>query len=144
MTYDQAFVLLAAAELHRYDGAGAWDAKASVLLGRIQALRRDAAGGFSEEDGRFLSNPHMHLFEACLGWMEADGGGLWSGLADEIAGLPLDQFFDAGKGVLREVFDARWSPVAGEAGDSVEPGHQFEWAWLLERWSRLAGDLRGP
>ena len=36
-------------------------------------------------------------------------------------------------------FDADWRPLAGLTGRLVEPGHQFEWAWLLERWSRLRG-----
>ena len=45
-------------------------------------------------------------------------------------------------GFLREFFDADWRPAAGEDGRLVEPGHQFEWAWLLARWGRSA--RRGP
>ena len=33
----------------------------------------------------------------------------------------------------------RWAALSG-AGGLVEPGHQFEWAWLLERWGRSRGD----
>jgi mannose-6-phosphate isomerase len=40
---------------------------------------------------------------------------------------------------LREQFDADWAPLAGIAGRVVEPGHQFEWGWLLLRWG-AAGD----
>jgi mannose-6-phosphate isomerase len=38
--------------------------------------------------------------------------------------------------VLREFFDADWRALADDQGGLVEPGHQFEWAWLLERWGR--------
>ncbi|MEO6339212.1 MAG: AGE family epimerase/isomerase, partial [Caulobacteraceae bacterium] len=51
-------------------------------------------------------------------------------------------FIDADKGCLREAFDAEWRPAPGLDGRIVEPGHQFEWAWLLERWGRLRGDAR--
>lgn len=142
MTYDQAFVLLAAAELHRHDACAGWDKTALNLLDRIQALRRHVQGGFVEADGRFLSNPHMHLFEACLAWIEADGAQIWHDLAHEIVGLALGHFIDPDKKVLREIFDADWRPAPGRDGEMTEPGHQFEWAWLLERWARRGQDAR--
>jgi mannose/cellobiose epimerase-like protein (N-acyl-D-glucosamine 2-epimerase family) len=43
---------------------------------------------------------------------------------------------------IREEFEADWSPKAGPAGRVIEPGHQFEWAWLLGRWGRRTGDAR--
>lgn len=141
MTYDQAFALLAAAALHEH-GMGPGEAYALTLMSRIETLRRHPAGGFIEADGRFLSNPHMHLLEAALGWMEAGGQPYWTGIAGEIVVLALDRFIDAEKMVLREFFDAEWRPAAGDAGQVVEPGHQFEWAWLLERWARLRNDTR--
>src|SRR6185312_10174934 len=48
---------------------------------------------------------------------------------------------DPASGALREFFDADWIAIPGEGG-LVEPGHQFEWAWLLERWGRARGDRR--
>ena len=81
------------------------------------------------------SNPHMHLFEAALAGCEVcSESSLWKPLADEIAELALTQFIDAGSGALREFFDARLEAGAGLEGRIVEPGHQFEWAWLLLRW----------
>jgi mannose-6-phosphate isomerase len=38
---------------------------------------------------------------------------------------------------LHEFFDEQWKFAPGTPGRIVEPGHQFEWAWLLLRW---AGD----
>ena len=39
--------------------------------------------------------------------------------------------------MLHEFFDADWKFAEGVKGRIVEPGHQYEWAWLLLRW---AGD----
>lgn len=140
MTYDQAFVLLAQSEMHRWDAKAGWQDKALELLSQIESARRHPHGGFVEADGRFLSNPHMHLFEAALAWMEAGGSPVFEALAAEIAGLALKHFMDPQRRVLGEVFDAQWSPAPGDAGQVIEPGHQFEWAWLLERWARLKSD----
>jgi mannose/cellobiose epimerase-like protein (N-acyl-D-glucosamine 2-epimerase family) len=38
---------------------------------------------------------------------------------------------------LIEYFDADWKPLA--SGNCVEPGHLFEWAWLLRRFEAVSG-----
>ncbi len=136
--YDQAFALLAFAE-----GAKAlpayvdFAALAHRIVGGLSE-RRLRAGGFREADAAkpFQSNPHMHLLEACLAWREIDDAPLWNRLIDEIAGLALSRFIDD-RGALHEFFAEDWSFASGTEGRIVEPGHQFEWAWLLERWARL-------
>jgi mannose-1-phosphate guanylyltransferase/mannose-6-phosphate isomerase len=144
MTYDQAFALLAAASLHAHQPQRpGWREYALDLLARLRSMRGHPGGGFVEAGARrFLSNPHMHLLEAALAWIEADGGAPWQELADEIVVLALDRFIDPDSQVLREFFVEDWRPMPGDAGQVVEPGHQFEWAWLLERWARLRGDTR--
>jgi mannose-6-phosphate isomerase len=137
--YDQAFALLAMAALHALDPAAGYQRDADRTLGGLQA-RRASAGGFEESPPHpFQANCHMHLFESALAWEEAGGGPEWSGLADEIAGLALERFVDPETGALREFFDDRWRALTGEGG-LIEPGHQFEWAWLLERWGRARSD----
>ena len=42
-------------------------------------------------------------------------------------------------GLLLEYFDASWAPAAGLQGRLAWPGHQFEWAGLLERWALRRG-----
>jgi mannose-1-phosphate guanylyltransferase/mannose-6-phosphate isomerase len=137
--YDQAFVLLAAAS--RFCASpmqGEYRQLALDVLRNLEASRRHAAGGFREEgENGFLSNPHMHLLEAALAWIAVDDGDGWRKLADEIAELALRRFIDPQRHFLREYFSADWQPLSGSLGHSVESGHQFEWAWLLERWSRL-------
>jgi len=142
MFYDQAFVLLARAALAKVSPDRAELVKAAhEHFALIEKLRRHPAGGFSETGERpFQSNPHMHLLEAALAWCEVEPQGMWNALADEIVALCRTKFIDPEGGFLREFFDAQWRPLAGAPGHIVEPGHQFEWCWLLERWGRLRGD----
>lgn len=138
MLYDQAFVLMAGAHAARLlpERRAHHTKAAHLLLGNL-AVRRHPQGGFRELGARpFLSNPHMHLFEAALAWFETEGDDIWKRLGEEIADLCLTRLIRGQS--LREYFDEHWQPSPGADGRSVEPGHQFEWAWLLERWSRIA------
>jgi len=139
--YDQAFVLLATATA----AAAGIDVErqgrtAARTLVSVEALRLPQ-GGWREDAGHpFQANAHMHLLEAALAWEAVDPDRRWAVLADEIVALARTRFMDAPGGFLREFFDRDWRPAEGDAGRVVEPGHQFEWAWLLARWSRLRGD----
>ncbi|MDP3401277.1 MAG: AGE family epimerase/isomerase, partial [Brevundimonas sp.] len=73
-------------------------------------------------------------------WEAVEPDGPWAAMADDIVGLARAHFIDARGGFLREFFGEDWRPAEGEAGRLVEPGHQFEWAWLLTRWGRRRGD----
>lgn len=135
--YDQAFALLALAEADSALDRPDLRSVARRLAEALEVLRLPG-GGYIEAspDQPYQSNPHMHLFEACLAWEPRDPLGPWTAMADDIAGRALSRYIDA-NGALHEYFAADWSPAEGVAGRIVEPGHQFEWAWLLERWSRL-------
>ncbi|AWM77905.1 AGE family epimerase/isomerase [Phenylobacterium parvum] len=140
--YDQAFALLGLASL-RQAGESAGEALdlAHRLRDGLEALRHPA-GGFRESgDQPFQANAHMHLLEASLAWEEVGEAG-WGRLSDEIASLALGAFIDH-RGVLSEFFDADWRRADGDDGRLVEPGHQFEWAWLLDRWGRARGRADG-
>jgi len=141
--YEQAFVLLALSALHRAEPAnGRWSEEAERLRRALDGLRHPA-GGFREVgEHPFQANAQMHMFEAALAWEAATGGVAWRELADAMAELALARFIDAETGVLREFFDADWRALTGEEG-LVEPGHQFEWAWLLETWGARRCDARG-
>lgn len=135
MLYEQAFAVLALATALRC-AARPELAESIAVVRRSLDDRRHAAGGFLESGSHpHQANAHMHLLEAALACEEAGVGG-WTDVADEIAELALTRFIEGG--VLREFFDAGWSALSGDAG-LVEPGHQFEWAWLLERWGRARG-----
>lgn len=130
--YDQAFVLLALAAAQSA-GVGEHETEALALLDRIEATFR-AQEGFREA-GRQpnQSNAVMHLFESALAWRAAGASPRWTALGDDIAAFALARFYDPSAGVLREFFAADWTPAPGADGQRVEPGHQFEWAWLFER-----------
>ena len=125
--------------------------KERVLLATLADTIRDKRiagwahplGGFEEAVPRVLplrANPHMHLLEAALAWIEIDPVDVeWNALADELAELCLAKYLHPANGCVREFFDGDWNPIAGEMGHIAEPGHQFEWGWLLARWGRLRG-----
>lgn len=141
MLYDQAFVLFALASAR---SAGIADVtleeRATTLRDRLLAEAPVSGGLIEAGDHPYQSNAHMHLLEACLAWEEAGGDSTWSTLADRIVDLARDKFIDPEGGFLREYFDAEWRPTQGDDGRLVEPGHQFEWAWLLARHGRARGD----
>lgn len=139
--YDQAFALLAfAAAAESGVDPDRMAARAHELRAALAALALPG-GGWREDAGHpHQANAHMHLFEACLAWEAVEPGREWTAMADAIAGLARRHFIDADGGFLREFFAPDWRPAAGEAGSLVEPGHQFEWAWLLTRWGRARGD----
>ena len=140
LLYDQAFGMLA---FNVAAGIGNTCAERERLAIELHGLifeKMKRAQGPGFESGMpaslpLLSNPHMHLFEAALAGSEVcSENALWKTLADEIAELALAKFIDPKSGALREFFDASWNPAPGIEGRIVEPGHQFEWAWLLLRW----------
>jgi mannose/cellobiose epimerase-like protein (N-acyl-D-glucosamine 2-epimerase family) len=133
--YDQAFVLLADACLAVQGDFGA-AARAESLLAR---LPRAGGGGFAEFEGKALNaNPNMHLFEAFLAWAGQSTDGRWRELAAGQARLAMTRLIDPETGAVLEFFSPGWT--AAPATPSVWPGHQFEWAWLLMRWSLISGD----
>jgi mannose-6-phosphate isomerase len=138
--YDQAFVLLALAECQKIGGpVPELIAIARELRLALQRqLKAPGAGFFSglPDTLPLLSNPHMHLLEAALSWCSVDDEAAWRELADEIIALALRYLIDERTGALREQFDLQWLPLPGVEGRIVEPGHQFEWCWLLLCWRR--------
>ncbi len=144
--YNQAFALFAFAEFGTAfpDRKAEMEAKAKALLQALKQTYAHPEKGFEEAVPVSLplcSNPHMHLFEAALAWEAVAADPVpWTALADEIASLAMTRFIDAGNGGLREFFDHDWAPFEGDKGRIVEPGHQFEWAWLLCRWGESRGN----
>jgi mannose/cellobiose epimerase-like protein (N-acyl-D-glucosamine 2-epimerase family) len=145
--YNQAFAILSFVYTAKAfpETTTAMAARASAMLERLKAGYAHSEAGFEEAVPRrvpLCSNPHMHLFEASLA-CEAQAGfdqAAWQALSDEIAGLCMRRFIDANSGGLREFFNADWTPFDGAKGRIMEPGHQFEWAWLLARWGERRGD----
>ena len=144
--YDHAFAMLAYASAFKVRPHDKTLEEAGVFI-RDSILRdySHPVRGFEESNPRTLplkANPHMHMFEACLAWIEAGGDDKWRDIAGEIADLCVEKFLHPETGALREFFDGDWNVMPGEAGRIVEPGHQFEWAWLFLRWAEMTGQDR--
>lgn len=143
--YDHAFAMLAFASAFSVRSDPALEAAAVAIRDRIVRDYSHPVRGFEEANPRTLplkTNPHMHMFEACLSWIETDGDPQWMQIAAMIADLCLDKFLHPENGSLREYFDGDWNPMPGEMGRVIEPGHQFEWGWLLLRWAKITGEVR--
>jgi len=145
--YNQAFALLACAAAYRtFHNGSEWRDRAAMLRRALYQHQSHPRGGFVEADASasHTANPHMHLFEAALAWSELDEDPAWKRMADDIAQLCLNQFIDQRTGALREHFGRDWSPQSGIAGQLCEPGHHYEWAFLLDRWAAQKGRQQPP
>jgi len=137
--YDQAFALLGLADSQLVLGRRPELAEeAQRLRAALYGLLKHPDAGFESglSSGMPLSaNAHMHLFEAALAWSASSSDPGWRALCDEIGNLALTRFIDAKTGIVREHFMADWSVILpGVAGRAIEPGHHYEWAWLLLQW----------
>lgn len=143
MVYDQAFVMLALQSARHVveDGSGL-ERQALRIRDTLLSQRRSQGGWKENGEHPFQANAHMHLLEACLAWEEGGGDAVWREMADHIVELAHSRFINAQSGCLLEFFDEQWGPASGDDGRLVEPGHQFEWAWLLARHARMRGDNR--
>jgi mannose/cellobiose epimerase-like protein (N-acyl-D-glucosamine 2-epimerase family) len=146
--YAHAFALLALAELARASGEReplALAAETSALLERELAdperggFRERAAPDWSEhaEPLPRRQNPHMHLFEAFLALEHASGDAAYAARAHALSELLCSRWIDPTSGCLREFFDRDWRFDPAVAQGTVEPGHHFEWFWLLHRSAAL-------
>lgn len=138
--YDLAFVIFALAWYARASGEAEPLQQAEAVMRFIETELASPSGGFLEDTLGTLprrQNPHMHLLEACHAMAESSGDKHWLERADAIVRL-MQQRFAAG-GTLGEFFDTDWAPFAGAKGLIREPGHHYEWTWLLYHHERLTG-----
>ena len=145
--YDLAFVLLALAWQARLTGSGEPLARADRLLGWLDRSMAHPAGGYLNtlpvEPGWRQQNPHMHLLEALLALCETSGAADHARRAEELLGLFRTRLLDPASGSVGECFDEQWQRAPGAPGEKVEPGHQYEWVWLLSECDRLLGTDTG-
>ncbi|HEX6859844.1 MAG TPA: AGE family epimerase/isomerase [Caulobacteraceae bacterium] len=139
--YEQAFVMLALLAAQEALGRDLED-QAALVREALKARLGRADGGFYEDvskAGPLRANPHMHLFETAQAWTAVGRDAGWARMASDIGRLALERMIEPGTGALGELFDTDWRPL--EEAD-VEPGHQFEWGWLLLRFGAAEAALR--
>ncbi len=136
--YDLAFVMFALAWRYRASGERSALEHLHATLDFIEA-RMAAPEGYWHwlpASGWRQQNPHMHLLEACLAAFEATNDERFLARARALVDLFRRRFFDGR--TLAEFFTDDWARAPAPDGTLVEPGHQFEWAWILTQYARLA------
>jgi len=139
--YDHAFGLFSLAWRFKLDG----DAH---TLERALAVADFIANDMAHPSGEGMveslppalprrSNPHMHMLEAYMAWAEISGDQRFFDRAGQMLELFRRHFYDRATTTYGEFFTDDWRIEPGPAGQSVEPGHHFEWTWLLSEARRL-------
>jgi mannose-6-phosphate isomerase len=142
--YDHAFVLLAFSAAAEIVGADRVRADAAALVDHIAARFAHPAGGYHDsipDTQPRRQNPHMHLFEALLAASDVFGGEPFFNCASELATLFVDRLFQAREGALPESFNEELAPFGEPGRFLVEPGHHYEWIWLLHRHEAAAAAM---
>lgn len=141
--YDHAFIILA--------GVSAYQATGSELGLRLSEEAFDFINAHLRQDDRFgwcegipatlprRSNPHMHLLEALLALHEATERDDVFNSAGEIVTLFETRLFQPRDNILGEFFTKDWSIITPQAGAHFEPGHHYEWAYLLHAYQDKSG-----
>lgn len=144
--YTQAFVLFALARSYELLKSPTIKETALELLSYLYSSRHLAQGGFSELKNNvllFQSNPHMHLFEAAIEWIKVDSGPEWKKLGQELFILVTEKFINSKSGFLAEHFDEDWKPCLENSNFVAEPGHHYEWSWLLIQFEKCTAISAG-
>jgi mannose/cellobiose epimerase-like protein (N-acyl-D-glucosamine 2-epimerase family) len=145
--YDHAFVLLAFAAAAGVVGAEQVRSDALALVDHIALVFAHPDGGYRDSipaDGRRRQNPHMHLFEALLAATEAFGDERFFYCARDLAALFAARFFQVREGALPEDFDKALSPLRDGGRYRTEPGHHYEWIWLIDWYHTVAAAIGAP
>ncbi len=137
--YDLAFVLFSLSWWARVSGENEPIRLAEQTLAAIHRnLRHPSGEGYLQFAGAgapYEQNPHMHLLEAMLFLAQKSPGSLFLDEAQSLFRLARKRFI-GGSGTLAEFFEADWSRPERIR---VEPGHHFEWTWILKRFHDLTG-----
>jgi mannose/cellobiose epimerase-like protein (N-acyl-D-glucosamine 2-epimerase family) len=142
-TYDQAFALLGLGWAYKVTGdKRALEAANKTKEFLFERLRHPVIGfveGLPASVPR-RANPHMHLFEVAMHWMELFGDEQMADLAYEIFEIYQQRF--CLDGLLREFFHEDLTPLPRRANkryQMLEPGHLLEWAHLLRQYEKMTG-----
>ncbi|WP_428772562.1 AGE family epimerase/isomerase [Vibrio sp.] len=145
-TYEQAFALMAFSWGYAITSDVYYLEQMEYLYNWLETHLADPLGGgyftaLNQQDTRD-QNPHMHLFEALLCCYQHTGHTRWLDRADHLYVLFRCKFLQSGH--LTEFYDRDWSPNS-QLSIRVDPGHHYEWIWLLNRYQRLCGiDVSKP
>lgn len=145
MSYEHAFVLFALAYFYRATSDPKALRLAETTFDSMETRLWDPIhGGFFEgghENWELIAadrrqNPHMHLLEALLALFDATGNERYIKAAEKIMDLFENKFFEASTGCLYEHFGQDWNRKLEGQKPVLEPGHHFEWYWLISQFAK--------
>lgn len=139
--YAHAFILFAYAWTYRLSGETTLLKVVNDTIEEIESIFHASGGGFLDavppSDAIRRQNPHMHLLEAYLVLFEVTADQFYLDHAQRLITLAQDRFICPRSGMLLEFFGPDWAPCQPFGHNAVEPGHLFEWSWLLNEAVRL-------
>ena len=112
-----------------------WRSSTGICGARGRRLCRGAAAERRRCAGRTRT---CTCSRACLPCGNARAGRRYLARTTELFDLFATRFF-RDPGVLGEYFTAALRPADGVVGRIVEPGHHYEWVWLLRRFEQASG-----
>ena len=145
-TYDHTFVLLSLAWLYKATHKPIYKQWLQKVWEFMKEHLQNQDGSFInglDEQGQptqdaipRLQNPHMHLLEAMLSIVEVFDIEPWKREARKLFSLFSTHIVDTKKGYIQEFFNEDWTPDAHK-GHLIEPGHHFEWIWILQKYEMI-------
>lgn len=141
--YDLAFVVFSLAWYGKLTGSARPIQQARQTLQWIEQFMAYPKGGFKNDlplsAGYRQQNPHMHLLEAVLALFEVTHAEQDLVLAHKLIDLFTKRFFNRQTGVLGEYYTENWNAIPCPTKEIIEPGHQYEWIWLLKEYENFTG-----
>jgi mannose-6-phosphate isomerase len=141
--YGHAFALFGLAWYHRLTGDGEVLKVADATLAFVDEALACDHGGYHDaaptRDAIRRQNPHMHLFEALLALHASTAEAKYLTRATGLFELFASRFFQPASGTLAEYFTQDLRPLPDARGRITEPGHHYEWIWLLRKFAAASG-----
>ncbi len=146
-TYGHAFALLGLAWYYRFTRDTQVLRIADETLSFLdEALGCDRMGYLDAApppDAIRRQNPHMHLFESLIALYQATGDVKYLTRGEALFELFSTHLFQPTTGSLCEYFTEDLKPLPDMRGRVTEPGHHYEWVWLLRGFQRASGQEVG-
>jgi mannose/cellobiose epimerase-like protein (N-acyl-D-glucosamine 2-epimerase family) len=139
--YDLSFCLFALAHAYRVLADVTLQDEAIQLVNFIHKQFVHQAGGFVEGIPACYprrQNPHMHFLEALLEWRSISDHPIFIEASDLIISIFYNKFYDPISGALFEYYDDELNAFKTDENGVTEPGHHFEWFWLIARYKFLS------
>jgi mannose-6-phosphate isomerase len=147
-TYGHAFALLGLAWYYRLTRDAQVLRIADETLTFMDEALACAHGGYLDAapppDAIRRQNPHMHLFESLIALYQATCDVKYLARGAELFDLFSARLFQPITGSLCEYFGEHLDALPDARGRVTEPGHHYEWIWLLRGFQRASGRNVGP